>query len=73
MTSAAKVPADFNKLKLRTNPFIDPLGPLYGKREDNSIVLGMVVEPHHCNPGGTCHGGMLMTLADMLLLLNCNA
>lgn len=59
-------------MTLRSNPFIDPLGPLYGRRENNSIVVGMVIEPRHCNPGGSCHGGMLMTLADMLLIVNAN-
>ncbi len=58
---------------MQANPFIDPLGPLYGKREDNTLVIGLPVAPRHCNPGGTCHGGMLMTLADMLLILNANA
>lgn len=72
MTNTKKIPAEFSVMKLRSNPFIDPIGPLYGKREDDSIALGLIIEPRHCNPGGTCHGGMLMTLADMLLLLNCN-
>ncbi|MGB7184153.1 MAG: PaaI family thioesterase [Burkholderiaceae bacterium] len=67
------IPTDFSALRLRANPFIDPLGPLYGKREAESLVLGLMIEPRHCNPGGSCHGGMLMTLADMLLLLNANA
>jgi len=31
-------------MTLRSNPFIDPLGPLYGRRENNSIVVGMVIE-----------------------------
>ena len=73
MNAPSQVPSDFKMMTLRPNPYIDPLGPLYGKREDGSIVLGFVVEPRHCNPGGSCHGGMLMTMADMLLILNANA
>jgi uncharacterized protein (TIGR00369 family) len=69
----ANIPADFRKLAMQPNPFIDPLGPLYGKREDDALVIGLPVEARHCNPGGTCHGGMLMTMADMLLILNANA
>lgn len=68
-----QIPTDFSALKLRANPFIDRLGPLYGKREQGGLVLGLQIEERHCNPGGSCHGGMLMTLADMLLLLNANA
>ncbi len=67
------IPPDFSPIKMRANPFIDPLGPLYGKWEGDSIVLGLRIETRHCNPGGICHGGMLMTLADMLLIFNSNA
>lgn len=73
MVTKQNVAAGFAPLALQPNPFIDPLGPLYGKRDDNHLVIGLSVEPRHCNPGGTCHGGMLMTLADMLLILNANA
>lgn len=42
-------------------------GPLYGKREGGKLVMGFRVEPRHCNPANLCHGGMLLTLADMLI------
>lgn len=67
------IPEGFAPLTMRENPFVDPLGPLYGKRENNGILIGLRVEERHCNPGGFCHGGMLMTLADMLLIFNSNA
>lgn len=66
------IPSGFTQLKLRANPFVDPLGPLFGKKEGDTIVVALRIEPRHCNPGGTCHGGMLMTMADMLLLINAN-
>lgn len=31
------------------------------------MLLGFRVEQRHCNPVGMCHGGMLATLADMLV------
>lgn len=68
----SQIPDRFFELKLRDNPFINPLGPLYGKREGDSMVVGLRIEERHCNPGRTCHGGMLMTLADMLMLINNN-
>ncbi len=67
------IPEGFTPLTLRRNPFIDPLGPLYGRRDGDAIVIGLPVEERHCNPGGFCHGGMLMTLADMLLIFNSNS
>jgi uncharacterized protein (TIGR00369 family) len=44
-------------------------GPLSGKREGNRLVLGFRVERRHVNPIGICHGGMLMTFADMVLAI----
>ncbi len=47
--------------------FVSLTGPLYAKRDGNKLVLGFRVEQRHCNIGGICHGGMLMTFADMQL------
>lgn len=66
------VPDGFRPINMRPNPFLDPLGPLYGRRDGNGITIGIRVQARHCNPGGFCHGGMLMTLADMLLIYNSN-
>ncbi|MBN8494450.1 MAG: PaaI family thioesterase [Burkholderiales bacterium] len=63
------IPDGFVPLRLRPNPYIDACGPLYGRREGDGFCLGLRVERRHCNPGGSCHGGMLTTLADMLLVL----
>ncbi|MCG8691872.1 MAG: PaaI family thioesterase [Minwuiales bacterium] len=45
--------------------FVDMVGPLYVKREGRNATLGLWVEDRHTNPAGICHGGMLMTVADM--------
>jgi uncharacterized protein (TIGR00369 family) len=47
--------------------FLSLTGPLYAKRDNKKLVLGLRVEKRHCNIAGICHGGMLMTFADMLL------
>jgi len=67
-----EIPAEFKQLHLRPNPYVDACGPLYGRRDGDKLVLGLRVERRHCNPGGSCHGGMLTTLADMLLVLGAN-
>jgi uncharacterized protein (TIGR00369 family) len=67
------LPDGFVRLQLRPNPYIDACGPLYGRREGEALCLGLRVERRHCNPGGSCHGGMLSTLADMLLVLGAGA
>jgi uncharacterized protein (TIGR00369 family) len=66
------IPDDFHPLPMEANPFIAANGPLYGRWVDHVFTLGFKVEPRHCNPGNTCHGGMLMTLADMTLLVGSN-
>lgn len=66
------VPDGFTVMRMPTNPFIDGVGPLYGRLDEGRFVLGIRIERRHCNPGGTCHGGMIMTLSDMLLLMGSN-
>lgn len=43
------------------------IGPLYAKRDAaaNVEVLGFRVDEHHANGMNNCHGGMLMSFADM--------
>jgi uncharacterized protein (TIGR00369 family) len=68
-----EIPAGFRRVDLAHNPFLDRIGPLYARFADGEFTLGFHVEAGHCNPGGTCHGGMMSTLADMLLILGSNA
>ena len=75
MSSAVRIPEGFVKLTLGTNPFVDSVGPLYGHREEGlagRLVMGIRIEPRHCSPSGFAHGGMLMTMADMLIVLGAN-
>jgi uncharacterized protein (TIGR00369 family) len=66
------IPTDFQAISMKANPFLENNGPLFGRLVDSRFTLGFRVEERHCNPGKTCHGGMLATLADMTLLLGCN-
>jgi uncharacterized protein (TIGR00369 family) len=60
------IPPGFAPLQLAMG-FLDGNGPLYIKWAEDRLLLGFRVELRHCNPGRVCHGGMLATLADMLL------
>lgn len=56
-----------------TEGFISTNGPLWGRVEDDDrLTLGVRIEEKHCNFAGICHGGMLMTFADMVLALGSN-
>lgn len=50
-----------------TSPLVDLLGPFYCRGEGANLVIGLRVEEKHCNAGGTVHGGVLATLADVSL------
>ena len=70
-TTSPAIPEGFKPRNLGRG-FIEIVGPLYYRRAPGTdrlrgISLGFRVEPRHCNPAGTCHGGMLATFVDMLL------
>lgn len=69
---AAAPPPGFMPLRLGANPFIDMVGPFMGRAEGEAFAMGLRIERRHCNPAGSCHGGMLGTLADLLLVLGAN-
>ena len=44
--------------------FVMHSGPIYVREDGGMPQLGFEVLPHMCNPGGVCHGGLLMTVLD---------
>ena len=63
---AAVVPDGF-VINLWQRGFCRTVGPFYSKRDEatNEEVMAFRVEEHHANGMGNCHGGMLMSFADM--------
>ena len=63
---AAVVP-DGYVINLRQRGFGRTVGPFYSKRDAaaNAEVMAFRVEEHHANGMNNCHGGMLMSFADM--------
>jgi uncharacterized protein (TIGR00369 family) len=45
--------------------FTDALQPSYRRIEGDAVSFGLQVQAQHCNSLGTCHGGALLTLADI--------
>ena len=66
------IPPEFRALPAVKNPFISANGPVYVRWQEQRFTMGFMVEERHCNSANMCHGGMLMTLADMTLLVGCN-
>lgn len=67
-----RIPDGFRPMKLAPNPFIELVGPLYGRVDDGALTVGFPVLARSCNPAGVCHGGMLCTLTDLTLILCSN-
>jgi uncharacterized protein (TIGR00369 family) len=63
---SGNVPEGFARLE-RGGPFLASLGPLYAKKGEGGLVVGMRIEEKHLNTRGIAHGGMLVTLADSAL------
>lgn len=45
--------------------FTDILQPLYRREHNGALAIGMFVQESHLNILQICHGGVLMTLADV--------
>lgn len=64
-TSPTAVIPDGYDLLDWTRGFGRQIGPLFEKHGPEGMTLGFRVEEHHTNGMANCHGGMLMTFADM--------
>ena len=57
--------------RIQPHTFGGLVGPFYSRRQGNELSLALRIEGRHCNSRGTCHGGLLATLADMALGYSC--
>ncbi len=55
----------------RKSPLTAPWEPLFVRRTDEAVVLGLQARPAHANGRGFVHGGLLMALADNAMGLTC--
>ncbi|EPN6730263.1 PaaI family thioesterase [Pseudomonas aeruginosa] len=59
------VPEGFQPL-FRSSPLLDLLGPFFCRQDaQRQLVVALRIDEKHCNHGGTAHGGLLSTLADV--------
>jgi len=69
MTSTA-IPDGFEP-HLRKSPLTDPWEPLYAKRTDKAVILGLRLAKPHTNGRGLIHGGLIAALADNAMGYSC--
>lgn len=65
----SEIPEGFEPI-FRSSPFLDLLGPIYNKKTESGLVIGLRAEAKHCNARDTVHGGVLSSLADIALGYN---
>ncbi len=61
-----KIPVGFEPL-FRSSPYLDLLGPIYNKKTQTGLIIGLQIAEKHCNARGFAHGGVFSSLADVAL------
>jgi len=69
MTTTA-IPEGFEP-HFRKSPFTDPWEPLYSKRTDKAVFMGLRLAKAHTNARGLIHGGLIASLADNAMGYSC--
>ncbi|UTP41603.1 PaaI family thioesterase [Phenylobacterium sp. LH3H17] len=70
MHETLAVPPGFAR-HFRQSPLTDPWEPLYSRKTEDAVILGLVAEAAHTNSRGFVHGGLISALADNAMGLSC--
>ena len=65
----SNVPDGFEPI-FRSSPYLDLLGPIYNKKSESGLIIGLRAEKKHCNGRDLVHGGVFSSLADIALGYN---
>ena len=68
--TATKIPEGFEP-HFRKSPFTDPWEPLYSKKADKVVIMGLRLAKPHTNARGLIHGGLIASLADNAMGYSC--
>jgi len=64
------IPDGFEPL-FRKSPLTEPWEPLYAKKTDKAVVIGLRLAKPHTNGRGLIHGGLIAALADNAMGYSC--
>jgi uncharacterized protein (TIGR00369 family) len=56
---------------LRESPLTEPWKPLYAKKTDKAVIIGLRLARPHTNGRGLIHGGLIAALADNAMGYSC--
>src|ERR1700726_1727816 len=68
--TAENIPEGFEP-HFRKSPFTNPWEPLYSKRTDKAVIMGLRLAKPHTNARGLIHGGLIASLADNAMGYSC--
>ncbi|MEA2831129.1 MAG: hypothetical protein QOF22_1877 [Bradyrhizobium sp.] len=68
--TTSDIPQGFER-HFRQSPLTDPWEPLYSKRTDDAVIIGLRLAKPHTNARGLIHGGLIATLADNAMGYSC--
>jgi uncharacterized protein (TIGR00369 family) len=66
----AQIPEGFEP-HFRNSPFTDPWEPLYSRRTEKAVIIGLRLAKPHTNGRGLIHGGLIASLADNAMGYSC--
>ena len=66
----ADIPEGFEP-HFRKSPLTDPWEPLYSKRTDKAVIIGLRLAKPHTNGRGLIHGGLIAALSDSAMGYSC--
>jgi uncharacterized protein (TIGR00369 family) len=64
------IPDGFEPL-FRKSPLTEPWEPLYAKKTDKAVIIGLRLARPHTNGRGLIHGGLITALADNAMGYSC--
>jgi uncharacterized protein (TIGR00369 family) len=64
------IPEGF-ELHFRKSPMTDPWEPLYSKRTERAVIMGLRLATPHTNGRGLIHGGLIAALSDNAMGYSC--
>ena len=64
------VPEGFEP-RLRKSPLTEPWEPLYARKTDRAVIIGLRLARPHTNGRGLIHGGLITALADNAMGYSC--
>jgi len=69
-TSITDIPEGFER-HFRKSPLTEPWEPIYSKKTDRAVIIGLRLAKPHTNGRGLIHGGLIAALSDNAMGYSC--